>query len=274
MTETHNVQDILNLLKELDQTNSFNVYLPSLQKTGSFKHLNTEQFKRLLKTVIDSPIYNTQFITTVNAIIKENILDESIDVSMLTIFDKLLFLIKTRIECVSPTYNFTFTDEEISNYKLSQTTHTVNLAEHYNTFIQTQPIYLSQEYALTDYNIVCDVPTIETENKLEKELHKNIKIEITTPEELRTTLGDTFINEISKYIRQIKIKDVEVNFDNMPFKNRIKIVEQLPTTIINKVLRFVEGYKKIIQPLTIYKINVDGHIIEKELPLDATLLNG
>lgn len=272
-TNAEKVQSIINVLKELDSNNSFSVFLPSLNASAKFKQLNTEQFKRILKTIIDSPVYNTEFITTFNSLIKENIIDNNINIDNLTIFDKLSILIKTRIECISPEYNFTFTDEERNDLNLTETSHTVNLAEHYNNFISNVPHVDTQTITHEDYTIICNLPTLDTENKLEKELHKNIKLEISTPEELRTTLGDTFINEISKYIRKIEVRGTEVDFNDLLFKMRVKVVEQLPSIIINKILQYIENYKKAIKPITSYRLHVEGKTVEKDLPLDATLFN-
>lgn len=270
---TENVQSIIQLLKELDKTNHYLVFLPSLQKEVPFKQLNAEQFKRLLKTVIDSPIYNTEFIVTFNNIIKENILDATVNVNRLNALDKLLIQIKTRINCISPEYTFNFTEEEIKEKNLTVTSQSVNLQELYNSFVSSQSKFDPQEFNVQQCTILCDLPTLETENKLEKELHKNTKLDISSPEELRTTIGDTFINELSKYIQTLKIDDKEIVLENFDFKTRVKIVEQLPTGVINKVLKYIESYKKLIEPLTTFNLKVQDETVTKELPIDATLFN-
>jgi hypothetical protein len=59
MSQSDNIKDIINLLQGLDQETTFNLFIPSLQKEVPFKQLTTEQLKRILKTVVDSPVYNT-----------------------------------------------------------------------------------------------------------------------------------------------------------------------------------------------------------------------
>ena len=86
------VKDILDILEELNVSSGFDILIPSLKKEIKFKHLSTEQLKGILKTVVDSPIYNSQFITTINRIILENCLDPSVDTKILTIYDKLFIL--------------------------------------------------------------------------------------------------------------------------------------------------------------------------------------
>ena len=215
---TETVQDVLQLLKDLDQTNSFEVYLPSLQRPVLFKQLNTEQLKKILKTIIDSPIHNTEFTITFNSIIRDNILDASVNVEELNVFDKTLILIKTRIESISSEYTFTLNDEE----KVQLEEFKVNVAEVYNKFIQILPVYNTEVVKSNNCELEISLPTLQTENRLEKELYKNVKLEITTPEELRNTIGETFINELTKYIISIKVNESMIDLNQHNFKTRIK----------------------------------------------------
>jgi hypothetical protein len=200
MTETSEVKDILSLIKSLDDNSSFEVEIPSLFKKVPFKQLTTEQLKRILKTVIDSPIYNTEFILTFNSIVKENCLDKEVNIDLLTVFDKLLILFKTRIESISSELVLNYTDEEKEQYKLTESNKRIDLLEHFTNFLEKNITPDNEVVDMGNYTVTCSIPTIQTENKLEKELHKNIKLEINTPEELRNVVGETFINELVKFI--------------------------------------------------------------------------
>lgn len=269
MSNNENIQNVLQILKELDKSNSFEVYLPSLQKTTPFKQLNTEQLKQILKASIDSPIYKTQFTLTVNKLIKENILDETININNLNIFDKLLFLLKTRIESISPTYTFYFTEDEINENSLTQQSFTINLSEIYNNFVASKPVYEKNSYKNNNYEVVAALPNILTEDRLEKELHENVKLQVTSTDELRNTIGETFINEITKYICELKVNEQAIDLNKFTFKDRIKIVEQLPVTSINEILKYIESYKALTNPLLFHT----EYNIEKEISLNSTLFN-
>ena len=263
------VNDFLNALKELDSNNGFNLYVPSLQKEIKFKQLTTEQLKSLLKTVVDSPIYNSQFITTFNKIIKDNCLDESVDIKKFSIYDKLFILFKTRIESISSEYTLSFSEEEVKEHNLPFSEKVIDLNEHLQQFLKKQYTFLTETIEQDSYSLVCDLPTIETENKLEAELHKNIKIEVESTEELREIVGETFINELTKYINKITIGDNNLDLLTLDFKSRIKVVEKLPSNTINKVLKFIENYRQKTKELT--SISING--LQKDLPVDASLFN-
>lgn len=266
------IKDFLSALKELDQTTGFDTFIPSLQKEIKFKQLTTEQLKSILKTVVDSPIYNSRFITSFNNIIKENCLDESVNINKLNIYDKLLILFKTRIESISPEFVFQFSDEEIKENNLTFTGEakkTINLKEHLEEFLKKEYVFLPEVIEYESCSLTCNLPTIDTENKLEKELHKNIKIEVESTDELREIIGETFINELTKYITDITIGENKLDLSSLDFKNRVKVVEQLPTNIVNKVLKYIESYRSKIKELT--SINISG--INKDIPSDASFFN-
>lgn len=269
MDEKADIQNILQILKELDKSNSFEIYLPSLQKNVLFKQLNAEQLKNILKSSVDSSLYKKQFTATTNNLIKENILDKDININELNIFDKLLFLIKTRIESISPEYTFYFNDDEISEYSLEQANFTINLSEIYNAFISSKPTYNKIEIENGNCTITVALPNILTENRLEDELYKNIKLQISTTEELQATIGETFINEITKYIYNLKINDQIINLNDLNFNDRIKIVEQLSAPIITQILKYIESYKILVAPL----ITHSQFNIEKEIAFNTTIFN-
>jgi hypothetical protein len=278
MTTANEVKDIISLIQELDSDTGFNIFIPSLQKDIKFKQLTTEQLKRLLKTIVDSPIYNTEFTLTFNSIIKENCLTLDVDTDNFNVLDKVLILFKTRIESISPDYTINFTAREIEDNKLKEKTQVIPLADKLTEFLNKKNSFAPTTIEYNNCSIVCNLPTLATENKLEKELHKNIKIDVESPEELRNVVGETFINELTKHFDSITINDKNINLTELTFKNRIKIVETLPTNIINQALKYIENYRNTIKSLFTFKLDVETTagttaVLEKELPLDASFFN-
>jgi hypothetical protein len=269
---------ILSSLEALEKSSGYNVFIPTQNTEQQFKVLTTEQLKELLKTVIDTPIYNTQFVLTFNKIIKDNCFDSSV-YSGLNSYDKLFIFLKTRIENISDEYTITFTDEEKRQNNLEENIKTTILIsdvyKHLNENVKT---FTQESFTHEQCTVTCNVPQLETENKLEKEFHKTTKLNVDTPEELREIVGNTFINEITKYIISVQINEQVIDFASLTFKNRTKIVEKLPANVIKNVLKYIETYKQHIADVLKVKVRVQNKeqkevIIEKELPYDASFFN-
>jgi uncharacterized UPF0160 family protein len=95
---------------------------------------------------------------------------------------------------------------------------------------------------------------------------------------LRNIIGETFINEVTKFISSVKVNDQSIELSNIDFKNRIKIVEQLPTNLINKVIKYIESYRNITKNILNFTVSVKNEqdqlvVLNKELSLDASLFN-
>lgn len=266
---TANTDDILKLLKDIETSFNYSVYVPSLQKGLKFKQLTTEQLKTLYKTTINKAILNLEFNTNFNQIIKENCLDKDVDINNLTIFDKIFIFVKTRIECLSPEIKFYLTKDEINTLNTTDNTVTVSILEHYNNFIDKKINFTKQTYETNQFNITCDIPTLDIENKFQKEL-TSATLTDTSSDQLADIVGDTFVNEITKFIVNLKINETEINLKETDFKSRLEIVKALPANLIKNVLEYIENYKEITNQLLTIKIDINGQIITKEIPLDAS----
>lgn len=266
---TANTDDILKMLKDIETSLSYSVYIPSLEKDVKFKQLTTEQLKTLYKTTINKTILNLEFNTNFNQITKDNCLDKDINVDKLTIYDKILIFVKTRIDCLSPEVKFFLTEEEIETLNTQDNTVTVSILEHYNKFIEKKIFFKQETYTTNNCSITCDIPTLDIENKFQKEL-TSATLSDTKTEQLADIVGDTFVNEITKFIVNLKINETGFNLNETDFKTRLEIVKELPTSLIKNVLEYIENYKQITNQLLSIKIDINGQIIIKEIPLDAS----
>ena len=264
------------VLKTLDDINkdiTFTFTVPSSEKEFVSKILNTDQLKRLFKSIIESPSQTSLFTQTFNSIMEENILNDN--VSEFTILDKLVYFIKLRVSSISDIYTIDLKE----NSKVVEDSYSYDLKSHVENFIKdiTSPKELEISN-ISPYTVICGLPSIKVENTLEKELHKNLDVEIKTPEEIRQLVGDTFINEITKYVKSISLSAENIDFSVLDFKSRITIVSKLPSTIINKILKYMEEYKNITEKittcnLTCYDSEGKEVKLEEKIPFDTTFFN-
>jgi hypothetical protein len=275
--EVTSLNEILHLIKSVEKNTTYNIFIPSLKKEIPFKQFNTEQLKRLLKTVVDSQLYNTDLILTFNEIIKETCLEEE-SLKSLTILDKIFIFLTARAENISNNYEIQLSDTEIEEYSLDSSTYNLelfDLIKKYKSKIQHLP---SKTFTLNEITIVCEIPSLDVENKFEKDLHKNIDIKINTQKDLQELIGSTFISEITKYISKLSINNTNIDLLNLSFPERIKVIEQLPTPLINNVILYIENYKKIVNDLLFVDINIKdingvNVSFKKEIPYNASFFN-
>ena len=74
-------------------TNSYLIWIPSIQQYLRFRELNIEQYKCILKTM---DIADLEFIHTLNEIIQENIVSK-FDINKFTTLDRFVIFITLKI---------------------------------------------------------------------------------------------------------------------------------------------------------------------------------
>lgn len=254
-----NTKEFQSLLSTLESEQTFSIELTD-GKVYEFKQLNTNQLKELVKTVVDSPLTQTMFNNAIYKILKETCITPDANIDNLNVVDRLLCVLQTRINSLSDTITLNSDD----------TVYTIDLNQIMNRLRES---IKNSTDLFADTNIidgkltaVCHVPSLQTENRLNKEIYKTVKTEVENVEELRTILGDAFINEITKTIKSVAVEDQEMDLLSTDFKSRIALVETLPASLIKQVISFVEKYKTITEKTL--------EITEKvSLPVDGSLFS-
>lgn len=266
--------ELNNILGMIDSnTYTYEVYIPSLRRNVMFKELNTSQQKRLIKSLVDSPIYNTQFNFAIYNIIKENCA-ESIDINQLTLLDKLFICIVMRSYSIGDALELSITHD---GQELRRGISLAKIIEN----IKPQLINIESK-TFTDekgvLSINCNIPTIETEYKLETELREKMeKANIENMEALRETIGNAFIIELAKYCTDLSIKNgsqvVDIHLNNLTFENRMTLLERLPIKLVEKVINRISEIKAELDKVTLIRFDDlkddKGSPIEKRLTIDG-----
>lgn len=257
--DTSSNKEFYDLLNSVTTTESFSLTLTD-GKEYTFKQLSTSQLKDLIKTVVDSPLTQAVFNNTISRIMRESLVTEGIDASLFSVVDRLLFTLETRIQSISPKITLSKEDltEEVDLQKVKQ-----KLAENIknNSTLFADDSNISNQVELT-----FGVPLVKTETQLNDELYKDINLNVENQEELRKILGETFINELAKSIKAVKVQDKELDLSTVTFKSRLKTVESLPASLISNVISYIEKYRKVLD---------DSLLVKEDLsvPIDGSLFS-
>ena len=256
-----NIADLVNIMNKANDTFAYPILVPSLGREVMFREINTAQQKKLVKSIIDSPVFNTEFIFALREIIKENCVDKDVDVDGLTIYDKLIIALNMRIYSIG-------NDLTVSiKCTKCEKTHSVkvNLSDLLANMKDKMDVIYSESVSddTGTFKVFCELPTIETEFKLENEFRKNTKIEVKDEKELRETLGNVFISELVKFISKIEITDkadgklIELDLETMKFADRVKLIERLNVKVLKKIIEYISSVKKEFDKILLVKLNCD-----------------
>lgn len=269
MSETLNINDIISLVKESNRQFETDIYIPSLNKEIHCKPMNASHLKNIIKTSISGVFSNIKFNQTMFTVLKD-VMDPSISTTVINTFDKILILLQLRNKNVKNTIDVEITDGEKTK------TETFSLEKIINKGKKDK--FDFSEQILTDgsYVVTLDFPSIEQEflsdRYFEQNKLKNIKED--DKNSLKELFGPLFIHEISQYVKDIKISDAEINMRNLSVEDRTRIMENLPSNIITKIIEKIDDvFGKQINKLLSVEKEIDGTKYKGAVQINSTLFS-
>jgi hypothetical protein len=232
---------------------------------------------------------STDFIYTLRDIIKANCMDATVSVDDLTILDKLFICIKLRINSIGPMLSISFNDilaEDKTPVKIN-----INLEDVYSKMLVTYANIHSRTISDDDgtYTILCDLPTIGDEYRLNKELQETLKSNLSDDDTVamkQSAYAELFVQELIKFVKTMNIRTVQaagdqisaaepvgqeqvldVDLRNTPFTGRIKILETLPYTLTEKILDYANETIKMLDSLLLVSVQVGDKTVEHQLEI-------
>lgn len=265
-----NFEDALKALDTVSETFNVNVWIPSKKKEYTFKEIDAKQQKNMLSTAMNSSIYNTNFVKNLYSILNSNFLDKDClgDLNKFTVFDKFSIAVALK-DKISDETSITFDEKDNIVKKVSLKP----IIEKFKTFQTPNNETVEVDNQNIKIKLEISVPTIEKELQYEEQLHKKEKKvdDIKDSDEIQRIVSEAFIGETTKYIKNIYINDSDLNFEKVDFIKKIKLVEKLPSGILQKILSIVSKWKAEIDSVLTLSIVEDGKTYTKVLNIDSVL---
>lgn len=267
--------EFLNALTQFSENSTYDAFLPHAQQKLQLKQLNTEQFNRILAAyTVDPDNTSTEFYKSFLTIIHENNLTPDIDLKALSMLDIGYLILRTKQASVSDIYTLYFTAEELEAHELKNNKVEVSFTEHFEknckNLLPLPPLSVNSG----EINVLCFIPTIFTEVLLEE--YFQALEDTQSPEK---TVENFFLKEITKYIQEISFKDKRITTNKLVIEERLQLIKQIPSSVINDVIKSIEKIKQPLNSLTTVYINKNGvcdkehATLSKELPLTGALFN-
>jgi len=240
-----NVKSFLDKIQELKDTKN-KVYVLSTGKQIESSSLTFKQQKDLISTIADGSIGALKFQRIINDIIIANTGNGDLKVS-----DKLPIIIKLRVDSIGKIYKLDQTDVNLEEI----------LEKFKNLKLKTSDIIKGA------VEVEVEAPTLTQENKVIQATIDIVKKDGET--ELGKSIGNIYTFEIVKYIKSVKFEDQVLNFQEVPIKDRFKIVDNLPLTINKDIISFIQKIKS--DENDVLTVTVDD--VEKTIDIDVTFFD-
>jgi hypothetical protein len=219
----------------------------------------------MLGSAMDSSVYNTTFIGVFYEILKQNILEkDKTIIDDLTIYDKASIAIYLKNQ-ISNELNVIFDDKNNISAKINLN----DIIEKFKVYKTPKNEIIKIVNKNVSLAIEVGLPTVLIEIQHDKQMSKNYKKsnQVKNNDDVKNIISDAFIVETSKYIKKIWINDSEVDLNSDRIDQKLKIIEKMPSVIIQKVLEQISKWKKEIDDILI----VEHEDYKKVIGIDSLL---
>jgi len=256
------INNVLSILDAINKENTVSLYVPSLKREVKFKSISTGQQKLLLKAAVDNPIFQTRFIIAIHNIITENCTEKDI-LSTFTTIDSLCVLLQYRIENYGSGYTF---EQDNIDYSIDLSS--------FKERVKEITVPASEIFTFNNITIRVGPPTLNEQYSLEKQIREK-RTEDTT---INESLGEAFIGEISKFIKEINItvdnKTQDIGYKDLSFTKKYLVLEKLPAAVVKGIIAYLENVAAIQRKITrVEGTDSNGNIRELDITIDASLFS-
>jgi hypothetical protein len=218
------VKNFLADLKQVSDTNTIAIKVPSTNKKAAFKQFNVSQQKQLLRSAFDGVEGSINSMSVFNSIVSDNC-EEDID---FLVCDRAAILIELRKASIS------------NKYKIDDVVYDLSLLQPYDI----KEVDLQKKIEVNGVEAVARVPTLKLDTKINDKMIAELN-KLTEDQQRTRSIELVLIYEIIKYIDSIKINDLVVNFNDISVYERFTIVNELPLALNNGIIDYISSVKSI-----------------------------
>jgi len=233
----------------------------------NIKTLNATHTKNILKSAIEGIFVPNQFNMVMYHVLTD-IVDSTIPLSTLSVYDKSLILLQLRQYNIAPTISVKLTNAQGNTLQ-----HEVVLSDLIDrNKIKPYP----SEHTITagKFSVTLNLPSITTEYMFDSHLYANKIANISDQNKsvIKELFGPIFIYNIAQYIQRVQFGDVDMDISTVPVDARLKIVEKLPANILDKIITTIEKrYTVAINEITAIEYTVEGQLYSGNIELSPEL---
>lgn len=255
MSDISQFTDIISLLDATNKSLESPVFIPSLDTEVITQPLNANHTKNIVKTTVEGPFADNQF-TLIMYNILSDIFGASVDLSSITLYDKLVMLLQLRIKNISNEYKIVLSSPE--GVKKEKTIDLTKIVDK----LRKNPIPPTNVPLEVDgYKFVLNLPSIKENFQFENNLYQDklSKVDETNHKQMKGLIAPIFLSHTTPFITTINIGENTIDMKSRNVAERIAIIEHLPAKAITKIIESVdEVYGEKLQSVTRVTKTIDG----------------
>lgn len=241
------IRSFLDELKQLNDKDCFDVFVPSINKKVSFKAFSVKQHRDIIKTMlegVEGSIYSTRLL---NTIIKENS-TQNIDFKH---YDRSKILLDIRRQITG------------NNVTIKDTVYSLDSLPPFEFSFKEE-----EKFEYSGIIVRVKIPTLEEDSKVTEKSVIEISKFAADDKKVGNSVGVLLIYELMKFIESIQIEDVVIDFNEQNTLNKKNIIENLPLKLNNILLEYIAKYKEYEQEFFTFsdgtKLNIDASFLVGE----------
>lgn len=240
------IKSFIDDLKQLNEKESIDAFIPSQKKTASFKVLSVKQHRDIIKTVVDGVEGSVLISKVFNDIVKENSLKEI----NFKLYDRNKILVDMRKAVLGDKVTINNTQYSLD----SLPTYAFSPEE-------------TKDFEYNGIKVEVEIPTLEVDSKITEKSVLEISKFSAEDNKVGNSINVLLVYELMKFIKTIELQDSILEFGELNTYDKKTIVENLPIKLNNMILEFIAKYKEQEQEFYTFS---DG----AKLSIDAGFLTG
>ena len=259
-----NFNDALKALESISNEKfTTDAWVPSLNRNIKIKELTAKQQRSMIESIIDSTTTNKHTFSKVfSDIISSNSLEDKNIIDGFTVADKASLMFAFRLQLSNSikieTEEDPKSEKEIIITPIIEKFLTYNHPEKETITFSKNSIHIETEL---------NIPTIKNEVDFDSFIYNKKNKNLTEIDDVKQIISEAFIGETAKYVSDVVINSVSINYKDMTVAQKIQVIEKLPAALVKNILQKIISWKNELD--AIYTVKVDD--FTKILDMDGLL---
>lgn len=273
------VTQFLIRLNEFNAEHATEMWIPSLSRYVKFRPLMASHQRDMIKTLAGTNYFPSALAITMYEIVRDTCMEE-LDLTKLNTIDKTAITLQMRSSNIDDNIDLEFDQDTTNRLHVlnggNPYTHAIKIKQHIESCKANLSIPKEITVKVPGASVTLRLPTMLAEYRFQQEIYtlsKATQTDQQLPISKEAILAAVYINTIAQYIKDVKIGDVEVKFDDATPNECAYITERLPSALTKKIREEISKFAIASDALTTVEFTFKRNKLKGTIPIDNTLFS-